>query len=289
MGLDGTNESGPRRLIRRLRLLGHLETNEGGTRWSVTPTVLARLNLDANDDATRATFAVCGARDQGLVTAIGAFGTTRTERQPSGSGPSVVLVESKPDDLTRGLLALGLSERVRVADQPALVLARALPRIEDWLVTLPQLPNISPEMYDIAFFDGHAFVDMVFNGRAGMYQFRRLGPMGREHRQQVAYTLYYDSTLSRWVRGDWYGLRYLGRLQSGQACPIGFDAARRRLVVPRKWRWPELFERTLVLSSGRLPTLSSDTNALVYSDISLELVELLTQKLHLQQGPLKHA
>src|SRR2546428_1873037 len=39
----------------------------------------------------------------------------------------------------------------------------------------------------------------------------------------------------------------------GSPCPVLYEPAMGRLAIPLDWRWPELYERVLVLASGQLP------------------------------------
>ncbi len=52
------------------------------------------------------------------------------------------------------------------------------------------------------------------------------------------------------------------------------------LAVLLSWRWPELYERTLVLASGRLPDRSGGW--LRFDDIDPRLLETLAKKLRLR-------
>lgn len=93
------------------------------------------------------------------------------------------------------------------------------------------------------------------------------------------YTLYYDEDTQRWLRADWYGLRFLARYEAGQSCPVQYGSTTSQFAVPLEWRWPELYERALVLASGRLPRRQSGW--LIYDGVGRELVDALRGKLRL--------
>ena len=63
-----------------------------------------------------------------------------------------------------------------------------------------------------------------------------------------------------------------------------YRSAQKQLVISYDQRWPQLYERALVLASGYLPQVvrdSSDRLWLIYHNITSELADSLTQKLSL--------
>ena len=94
-----------------------------------------------------------------------------------------------------------------------------------------------------------------------------------------SYTLFYDPATTRWQQGDWYGLRFLARRTAGERCPVHYDSHSQKLAIPQVWRWPELYERALVLASGHLPSWSKEW--LVYEAIGAPLLTVLSGKLGL--------
>lgn len=165
-------------------------------------------------------------------------------------------------------------------EQPGLTLARLLPPLEGWKESLEPLQGIRPHNYLVKRFDGVAFSEVIFSGRTGLYEL--WPPDGRAARGadlRPEYTLYYDEVRQQWLRADWYGLRFLARYEAGQSCPLRYRSTTNQLAVPSKWRWPEVYERALVLASGRLPSYRDGW--LVYESIGAELAEELWAKLRL--------
>jgi hypothetical protein len=135
-------------------------------------------------------------------------------------------------------------------------------------------------MFNVKRFDGCTFVEDIFDERkSGFYE---LWPL--EAHQSAAnrpkYVLFYDAVKRRWLRGDWYGLRFLALQSSGAPCPVRYDPPSGRLAIFEDWRWPELYERVLVLASGRLPNYNQ--RYLIYDSISPQLLSELNAKLNLQ-------
>jgi hypothetical protein len=166
-----------------------------------------------------------------------------------------------------------------VIDNAAERLANLLPPIEVWPDTLQVLFGITPHIFDIRRFDGSGFVDEVFEGKKS--GFHELWPPtgGGQPPCAPKYTLFYDAKRDCWLRGDWYGLRYLALWLEGESCEVQYEQDAGRLAVPQNWRWPELYERALVLASGRLPVYRKGW--LLYEDVSSRLLDILQVKLHL--------
>ena len=82
---------------------------------------------------------------------------------------------------------------------------------------------------------------------------------------------------NKWLSGDWYGLRYLSRVYVEEKCQTFYDANTMCLAIPVNYRWPDFYERALVLASGKLPSLRK--NWLYFEDISFSLAQELSLKL----------
>lgn len=251
-----------RRVLRALRLLGHCETSRDGGRWSIAPSTLAPTEDDC--------FVLTGGRDAALLQALREQFQTEEMTQPAGAGPSAFRVRTaEPGDLS----SLG----VHVVSQADRALAAALPRVNGWGAMLEDVP-FDPTGFTIRRLDGGLFEDVgPFEGKAGLYKFERTGPQTRP------FHLFFSPELG-WRRGEWTGLRFLARLWEFEKAGCTFDAETQRLFVPVDWRWPEIYERALVLSSGQLPTRDDrGTGAwLVYASIERELLDLLQPRLELE-------
>jgi hypothetical protein len=280
LGLDRDGR-GVQRIIRTLRLLGHAETSRDGTKWSIAPTVLARVTGD--DDGV--TYVLCGARDPGLITALGEFGSIQIVPQHRGSGPATIALQvGDPATFLPRLQTTPLKSCVIVAEDAALRLAQLLPSLTGWIDLLDPLPTLNPYQYDCRRYDGQAFSDEGFAGRVGFYEIWPPATSATLRAESPLYKAYYDAGTGRWVRGDWYGMRFLAHSAAGGVCPVEYQGSSRRLAIPSEWRWPELYERVLVLAYGRLPTLARGHTWLTYEGIPASLLTVLADKL-----PLSHA
>jgi hypothetical protein len=140
---------------------------------------------------------------------------------------------------------------------------------------LRSLQGIVPSIYEWKRFDGNDFVSCISPNQTGMYQMWRI-----EESDRPSYTLFYDQESASWRQGDWYGLRFLALQHSGFECIARYDRASGRLAIPVSQRWPEIYERALVLASGQLPTYQNSW--LVYENVPMEVISLLTDKLNVK-------
>jgi hypothetical protein len=257
-------EMDARRVLRTLRLLGHCETSRDGSRWSITPSTLVQVEPGC--------FVLAGARDQPLIEGVREHFPAKTEQvpQPSGAGPSAFRVlTADPGDLSE--------LKVTVQQQADRDLARALPSIDGWAEALESVP-VDRGGFTIRRLTGVDFAEVgVFKSEAGLYQLQGAAANSR------AFHLYYSPELG-WRRGEWTGLRFLARLREFGKARCTFDTETHRLFVPFDWRWPEIYERALVLSSGQLPTRDDNRTGarLVYASVERELLELLQPRLELE-------
>ena len=265
-----------RRILRRLRLLGHIECSPDGNAWCAAPTVLLPIHVGA----TEPTYLVCGQQSVPLLAALRARADVGVVPQPNGVGPAAIRVRTDDVGSIRAELAAeGEARPVPIPAGGAVTFARALPDLRGWVKTLPVLEGVQPYMHDLKCFAGEEFVPQPFTGKSGFYEFWPKG--GATSTLRPAYSLFYDAEAQRWLRGDWYGLRFLAFQGHGVPCPIDYDAPTGRLCVHEAFRWPELYERALVLASGRLPALQDAW--LLYEGITHELLDVLGTKLNLRR------
>lgn len=273
--LGGSSSDNPQQVLRRLRLLGHLETSPNRQHWAAAPLVL--LQISSGERAGQ--FALCGRRDLELIQALQSSLVVDMLPQQDGNGPSTTYLHtSNPEELVSVLQSVG--QQVYVADQLALKLAEALPSLDGWKQTLEPLQGIRPHNYLVKRFNGGSFAEANFTGASGLYELWTMEDRGQGRADiRPQYILFYDSSESRWLRADWYGLRFLARYDVGQSCPVYYKPSVSQLAVPVDWHWPEIYERVLVLASGRLP--SRRDGWLIYDAISPGLFDELRVKLRL--------
>lgn len=251
-----------RRVLRALRLLGHCETSQDGNRWSMAPSALV-----STEDAC---FVLVGGRDRELIETLRERFPTEEVTQPWGTGPAAFRVATaQPGDLA--------DVGVQTLPRADCTLAAALPAIDGWLARLEGVP-LDPAGFAMRRLEGGTFEEVgVFENEPGLYQLERPGSGGR------VFHLYFSPELG-WRRGEWTGLRFGARLHEFRRAHCTFEPETNRLFVPIDWRWPEIYERALVLSSGQLPMRDHDGRGawLVYSSIEPELLDMLRPQLRLE-------
>lgn len=273
LGLDGGG-TGAGSILRCLRLLGHVECSRDGRSWTAAPAVLARRD---HLDSSVTTF-LCGQRDGQLLSLLREFADVAVVPQPHGGGPSTMYLGLDHEVLLTVLKRSPPGVELHDGGDIAAQLARALPSLKDWMDTLQLLAGILPHMLDAKRFTGSGFAPVAFDGRSGFYELWPLSPSRDSERPK--YRAYYDAEGGRWLSGDWYGLRFLALHNGEDPCPARYESTSARLAIPMASRWPELYERALVLAGGRLPTHQGPW--LVYDGISSQLLRELDAKLPLR-------
>ena len=260
-----------RSIFRRLILLSYIESSSDGQKWSICPTTLVQCATDPN---------VCfltGQRTPKLIKQLKAHWKVDSIPQPGYQGPSCLKVHGVFPDGSINCFSL---EYTGVA---SVRLAQLLPNLEGWKDTLVTIDRFSTTNYDnIEIWDGSRFTSCdtfyerngQYCGESGMYRLTR-----GETSDTYQIILYLDQPNQRWLRGDWYGLRFLAYDDAGFDFEVGYDSNANDIWIPVDERWPMLYERALVLASGILPYRPENSKWLRYSGVSNELVQLLTEKL----------
>ena len=256
---------GARSIFRRLILLGYIESSSDGQKWSICPTTLVQGAAEPD------MCFLAGQQTPNLIKQLSAHWKIENIPQPRYQGPSRVKVHS---NLSADFLADELQvESVGVA---SVQLASLLPDLEGWKAILTTIDGINTAHCNIEIWDGSRFSQYnTFFGESGMYRLTR-GNEGNTY--QIV--LYLDQPNQRWLRGDWYGLRFLAYDFIGRDFEVVYNSGANDLLIPIEERWPLLYERALVLASGSLPGRADNPRWLKYSGVSSELVQLLTEKLN---------
>ncbi|MEB3151753.1 MAG: hypothetical protein VKL60_22395 [Sphaerospermopsis sp.] len=249
----------PNRILRRLRLLGHLETSTNGYKWSTAPTTIVKIESEKPE------FVLCGQRNLKLINQLQSSGIVLDiTYQPRGEAPPCIrLVVDNPDVITNKLPIINAGEASRK-------LADVLPDVTIWQQNLTRL-EIVPSMQQWKKFQANSFEVCGTPHATGMYQMcdENLNPR---------YTLFYNQETQTWHQGDWYGLRFLALQSQGVSCQAYCDIESKKLAILINQRWPEIYERALVLASGKLPTYHQCW--LIYENINWDIADLLSQKLN---------
>ena len=269
--------SEPKQILRRLKLLGHIESSLDGSRWSSSPTALVRVG--GKTDCLE--FLLCGQQSENLLKKLEQYITiTRSNRQKGDAPPRMSLQLDSLEELSHiiDLVRSQLGITITNAGDASWRLAQVLPELMTWKQGLRSLQGIVPSLYEWKRFNRDEFVECIFRQQTGMYEMWDTSGRDRPLR-----TLFYDSETQTWRQGDWYGLRFLALHHSNQQCIARYDSATARLAIPFCQRWPELYERALVLASGLLPSYQRTEQSLwlIYENVGLNLAYQLTKKLYI--------
>lgn len=274
----------PQRIIRRFRLLGHLEISADGKRWSIAPTALVKVESVSGSQE----YFLCGQQSEALLQQLRQYATVDLTTQNQGNSPPCVKIPLTESQTLESLLEYIRQSSGLVIHAPgnsAENLTEILPTLEKWKLELAALPGIVPSLYDWKRFDGNDWLDCIFSGETGMYQMWKLNERESSKDTQdnrPLRTLFYDGDTNTWRQGDWYGLRFLTLHYNDRKCVAHYDPATLRLAVPYSQRFPEIYERALVLASGLLPSYQKTEQNLwlIYKNVGPNLAKQLTQKLY---------
>jgi hypothetical protein len=263
----------PKRILRRLRLLGHIEYSSDGARWSIAPTTLVEVKPQSNS----LEFILCGQRSLNLISKLKQHSQVKVINQPRGEAPPCIrAIATNSEQINSLIKQIDCLFPIVNVGEVSLQLANLLPNLEFWKHNLRSWQGIVPSLYDWEYFNCNInnFVSCFSPIETGMYQMQSQKMTGYK------YTLFYDQKSDRHLQGDWYGLRFLALQHSGFECVARYDRTNWRLAIPVSQRWPEIYERALVLASGQLPTYQNSW--LLYEKVPMAVISLLTDKLNVK-------
>lgn len=259
----------PRQIIRKLRLLGHMEyTVANGSKWAVCPPVLVQ--------GSRPDFYfLAGQRVPRLMVTLADVAEMEVQPQPTGEAPDLVEIRfastaAARQAVNRGQIGLGW------AGCASMRLAQALPDLAGYQASLSTVSGFVLSNFKLEQWQGQTYVGVHFQQQTGLY---RLAPRDDDVRLSPQ-SLFFDAVTDKWRAGPWYDLRYLAQQAAGESCRVQYHRGQQRLAIPANYRWPDLYERALVLASGLLPLPSPDKRWFYFSDIPPDLAQILTAKLN---------
>ncbi|APB34451.1 hypothetical protein GlitD10_2122 [Gloeomargarita lithophora Alchichica-D10] len=257
----------PKRVLRRLKLLGHITTSGNGSKWQVNPPSLLEIQSENGDR----TFILHGQRSIKFLNTFRTFGFLETCNQPRGEAPPCIYFRL-PSEIGYETLTQRMQEQ---GYSITLTPFRNIPDIATWYSNLLVVQGLLPYKFRLKKFNGQDFIDYTFQRETGFYQF-----FSQDIDSHPQYTFFYDQDSDQWVQGDWYGLRFwaIYQMNQGNLCAY-YSEENNTLCVLFSHRWAEVYETHLVMSSGVLPRYESDT--LIYQGISTDLVNELSQKLNI--------
>jgi hypothetical protein len=265
----------PKQVLRKLKLLGHIETSSDGKKWSIAPTAFVKIqSLDGVSE-----YILCGQQNENLIRKLANLADIKTFNQ--SNAPSCLRlklinltnIETIIDKINNEI-GISLDHSHNVAQK----LAEILPSLVQWKSNLKPLQGIVKSLYNWKYFQNGDFVECPLPEKTGMYQM-----WDRESTNVPRRTLFYEQDIDTWRQGDWYALRFLALYYSQRDLIARYNPETLQLAIPYCQRWPELYERALVLVSGLLPKYhkTQEQNLwLIYENISLDLAHQLTQKLN---------
>lgn len=240
--------------LKELSALGHvdvaLDQELRPLRWAVAPTTL----VIAGDECFLA-----GERSEGMLHAVGRIAQTSWYDQ--GAAPariSVDVASGEAEDIAESL-GESLGRDVQVSHNPAQSLARHLPSLWDLRARLPILRS-RPLDQALERLVGTRWAPADTAVEDGTYRTRRLPrtvwhQMGGDVRRA-------DARLGKWLATAPGELMVVDPTRHTVTCPLGAEP-------------PWLFERALVLASGRAPAVSVEGQVVEYADVAPDLAHEL--------------
>lgn len=263
VGLDA------RHIFRRLRLLGHVEyAARNGSRWSVCPPALVQTSQPE-------IYFLAGQRTPRLLSSLANVAEVEEQPQPTGEAPDLVEIRFASTEAARQAISSG-QFGLRWAGCVSMRLAQVLPDLAGYQASLSPVSGFALSNFKLEQWQGQAYVETHFEQQTGLY---RLTPHDDNVRLSPQ-SLFFDAVTNQWRTGAWYDLRYLAQQAAGESCRVQYHRGQQRLAIPANYRWPDLYERALVLASGLLPLPSPDSHWFYFSDISPDLTQILTTKLN---------
>ena len=251
-------------ILKKLVLLGHAEiTRESeGFSWSIIPTSLVQKNKSKNE------YFLVGRQTPKFIMMLGKS-SLKQKNKVESSGLLPLQLDKIDDEILE-------NDHIMKIENAALRRADLLPDINTWINNLEVDPFISTKanVEDTKFFlfEGKSFRPFEENRE------RTLGFYKIEKEER--YTKYRFFNGGSWISGPYADLRFLDSHYK-QEKEILFDSKKEIFFLEQKFKWPLMYERALVLASGRLParTLINNRSFLRYENITRDLLDLLCSKL----------
>jgi len=256
-------------IFRKLRLLGHMECSQDGLKWQVCPSTMV---LSPGGDFCF----LCGQRTPALEKQLAHKYPLTYINQPSYNGPPAIRIEIREQHYKD-------NGSIIWAGPTSLYLADVLPDVDGWKQILPTVDRLNIHNYilekweDEGYYPYNEFFqrEKRYEGQSGLY---RLTQNNGKH--SYIFNLYFDYEQQCWLKGDWYGLRFLSVHDEGKELKAHYDGEQSYLAFQNSQCWPLLYEKALVLASGRLPEIRLHKNLHLYREIPAQLSSLLAKKLN---------
>lgn len=267
----------PSHVIRNLKLLGYLDTSANGQKWVINPPFLVPLHLNSDN----LEFYLCGQQNEHIRKNLAQYGEIIQQSQLGYDAPPCFKIKFHDRQTYQEIDQIG-GIKIQKPGNIAQRIAEQLPNIQEWQNNLPIVGGIVPSQKFWKFYQSRKFIDCHLPKQTGFYELR-----SESDQPYPDKTLFYDAQKEVLQQGDWYGLRFLALhhesdsdYQLQECC---YNTQNAQLAVLYDERWPQVYERALVLASGQLPTQKTihSTRWLVYSNITPDLAYWLTELLSL--------
>lgn len=270
LGLDPKGEYA-KRIVRRLRSLGHLELTNEGQNWVITPSCIVETPAEAGQYCAF----LAGQRSPQLIQAIQQVAQVESEQHPYGNAPEVVRIRfnshAEAMDFAKSYTQQHYS--LYLAGRADLQITSTLPDLASWEASLTSLSLVKGS-YTYEQWMSDDFCPLKgLPKETGLY--RLTHDSKRFDHPQL--TLFYNAEKDSWYKADWYGLRYLMLRRTGETCQFHYDERLNTLSVAKDQRVPDLYERALVLASGRLPVYRYEQ--VIFGNVSDTLAHMVANKL----------
>lgn len=263
-----------RHIFRRLRLLGHIEYLDNGSRWAICPPCLVEADLSESvHHCFLAGMRIPKLQDT-LLQAAGILPTIST--QADRGAPDVMrltFATSRGAELATNKTS-ELGYPLRFAGKAGMRILQLLPHIKGWMRSILNPISIPISRYQIEKWDGTGYQWVSHPVEPGMYR------LADPQQKDLVYYYFYDPESGRWLQGDWYGLRHLANVYLGLPAQLTYNQVDRLLFVPDTHRLPDLYERVLTLASGELPYMGE--NGVIFQNIAEPLAQTLSSRLTAQ-------
>lgn len=275
-----------RQIFRNMVLLGHVALSSDGKRWTSLPTTVLRRASKPE----RAFFA--GQMVPTIEGDLSELAQLRKGNQSLLNGPKRYSINWDYVSENADIFA---EHGWRVCDSYWKLL-NSLPKIDMWKNSLSRFPSSAFSSWTAERWNPIAdnwenniplTIENIRAAGDGFYRLRFSGPVHIER------YLYGDAHTGELLSGDWYGLRWLAASLSDSEANVAWHADPNnpesgQIVVPELRRWPLLYERALVLASGKLPMRDTAAGRLIYKGISKQMAEQLVStvgaKLQIVEG-----
>ena len=273
LGLDPTGEYS-RRIARRLRSLAHIEMINEGKNWVIAPACFVETE---SPDGQFHTF-LAGQRTPDLIHSLEQDAYIENEPQPYGDAPEIIRVTFPSKEAAEQIIQKHKQKQILLlAGSSGFKIACALPDLASWEKNLPRL-TIIKSFYSFEHWTGSGFDSIELPKETGLYKLTHVSSRS-EHPQL---TLFYNQENESWCKADWYGLRYLALRRTGNSIKFYYDHHLKRLCIAKDHRIPDIYERPLVMASGRLPLFSD--NYVIFGDVPDTIGHMLSIKLEAEYG-----